>query len=145
MEKVDGDLRTVIDCLINLPDLPDRWMPFSYDQSISMMMEIAEGMQDLHGCDLIHGDLKASNILVYVELMEGASWQDDEVPIYVRAKIGDFDTSDGVVGTGFWRAPEVLQALKNRCKPMLSPAADVYSYGMNEQYGRAGMFWYARN
>jgi len=149
MEKMDGDLRTVIDCVVNL--LTDcvvrnphfdtsngvRWMPLPYDQSISLMMEIAEGMQDLHGCGLIHGDLKTSNILVYRELVECASLLGDleacKKPVWrgnFRAKIGDFDTLDGVVGTGFWRAPEVLQALKNRCKPMLSPAADVYSYGM---------------
>ncbi len=34
------------------------------------------------------------------------------------------------MGTLFWRAPEVLQALKDRVQPILSPAADVYSFGM---------------
>jgi hypothetical protein len=50
--------------------------------------------------------------------------------MYFYVKIGDFESSDGVVGTRFWRAPEVLQALENKVKPILSPAADVYSYGM---------------
>jgi serine/threonine protein kinase len=50
--------------------------------------------------------------------------------MYFYVKIGDFETSDGVVGTRFWRAPEVLQALRDKAKPILSPAADVYSYGM---------------
>jgi len=34
--------------------------------------------------------------------------------MYFYVKIGDFETSDGVVGTRFWRAPEVLQALRNK-------------------------------
>jgi serine/threonine protein kinase len=34
------------------------------------------------------------------------------------------------VGTGFWRAPEILEALKNNVKPRFSPEADVYSFGM---------------
>ncbi|CAK9261687.1 unnamed protein product [Sphagnum jensenii] len=50
--------------------------------------------------------------------------------MYFDVKIGDFETSDGVVGTRFWRAPEVLQAVKTGGKPILTPAADVYSYGM---------------
>jgi len=50
--------------------------------------------------------------------------------MYFYVKIGDFETPDGVVGTRFWRAPEVLQALRDKAKPILSPAADVYSYGM---------------
>jgi serine/threonine protein kinase len=49
---------------------------------------------------------------------------------YFYVNIGDFESSDGVVGTRFWWAPEVLQALKNGAKPILSPVADVYSYGM---------------
>ncbi len=34
------------------------------------------------------------------------------------------------MGTGFWRAPEILEALKNSVKPRFSPKADVYSFGM---------------
>jgi len=50
--------------------------------------------------------------------------------MYFHVKIADFEVSDNVVGTGFWRAPEVLQALRSKAKPILSPAVDVYSYGM---------------
>jgi serine/threonine protein kinase len=128
MEKMDGDLRTIIDGRIRI--LPDGCTPFPYEEAISMMMEIAEGMEDLHRCDLIHGDLKASNILWYADIMGGGDWHGNKLLFCCRMVIGDFDTSDGVVGTAFWRAPEVLQALKNRCKPVLSRATDVYSYGM---------------
>jgi serine/threonine protein kinase len=128
---MDGDLRTLIERIIErrFPNLRDR-CPFRYDEAISMMIDIAEGMQDLHGCDLIHGDLKASNILVYLYGLGGRNGQDGRGPLFFRPKIGDFDSTDGVVGTAFWRAPEVLQALRNGCKPMLSAAADVYGYGM---------------
>jgi serine/threonine protein kinase len=115
--------------------LEDGQMPFDSNQTISMMMDIAQGMEDLHRCDLIHADLKASNILVYPVLVERKGEKVDgseeaALSVIFQTKIGDFDTSDGVVGTGFWRAPEVLQALRNGVKPILSPAADVYSYGM---------------
>jgi len=133
MERMAGDLRTLIDRRIRY--LEDGQMPFDYNNTITMMMNIAQGMEHLHGCDLIHGDLKASNILVTPVIMDpnggevDGSQQATEL-MYFYVKIGDFETSDGVVGTGFWRAPEVLQAVKYDAKPLLSPAADVYSYGM---------------
>jgi serine/threonine protein kinase len=54
----------------------------------------------------------------------------DSVSTQFDVKIGDFDNCDGVQGTAFWRAPELLQAVKNRMKPIFSPAVDVYSYAM---------------
>ncbi|KAH9541027.1 hypothetical protein CY35_14G038000 [Sphagnum magellanicum] len=133
MEQMAGDLRTLIER--RMCNLEDGQMPFDYYNTITMMMQIAQGMEDLHQCDLIHADLKASNILVTPVIMDP---QGEEVDgsqqglesMYFYVKIADFETSDGVVGTRFWRAPEVLQAVKNGVKPILSPAADVYSYGM---------------
>ncbi|CAM6030357.1 unnamed protein product [Sphagnum balticum] len=133
MERMAGDLRTLIDRRMTF--LEDGQMPFDYDNTITMMMHIAKGMEDLHRCDLIHADLKASNILVTPvvispseEKFDGSQRASESMYFYVN--IGDFETSNGVVGTGFWRAPEVLQALRNDTTPILSPAADVYSYGM---------------
>jgi hypothetical protein len=54
--------------------------------------------------------------------------------IYVDAYIGDYESVDGVVGTGFWRPPEVLKALRYGSPEDLkladSPAVDVYGFGM---------------
>lgn len=46
--------------------------------------------------------------------------------------IADFESSIGIVGTGFWRAPEILKAVNNRSvEPlMFTQQTDVYSYGM---------------
>jgi len=133
MERMAGDLRTLIDRRMSY--LEDGQMPFDYNNTITMMMHIAQGMEDLHRCDLIHADLKASNILVTPviispseEELDGSQRASESMYFYV--KIGDFESTNGVVGTRFWRAPEVLQALRNGAKPILSPAADVYSYGM---------------
>jgi serine/threonine protein kinase len=45
-------------------------------------------------------------------------------------KVGDYESSDGVVGTGFWRAPEVLKALRDGTEVEYSAAVDVYGFGM---------------
>lgn len=45
----------------------------------------------------------------------------------------DYECSTGVVGTGFWRAPEILQQLKDgvpKSKIVFTKKSDVYSYGM---------------
>jgi len=140
MERMAGDLRTLINSRMpfdytNMPFDYNEPMPFDYINTITMMLHIAEGMEDLHRCGLIHADLKASNILVTTLIMDSREeevdgWQETSESLYFYVKIGDFESSDGVAGTQFWRAPEVLQALRNDVKPILSPAADVYSYGM---------------
>ncbi len=48
--------------------------------------------------------------------------------IWVR--IADFESSNCIVGTGFWRAPEVLNAVRDNITPTYSAAADVYGFGM---------------
>jgi serine/threonine protein kinase len=49
----------------------------------------------------------------------------------VSVKVGDYESSEGVIGTAFWRAPEVLQQLKQDVTPViLTDKADVYSYAM---------------
>ncbi|KAH9554862.1 hypothetical protein CY35_08G085200 [Sphagnum magellanicum] len=45
-------------------------------------------------------------------------------------KVGEYESSDGVVGTGFWRAPEVLKALRDGTEVEYSAAVDVYGFGM---------------
>jgi tRNA A-37 threonylcarbamoyl transferase component Bud32 len=76
MERMAGDLRTLIDSRMRVRKdkrkgkLEKGGMPFDYSNTITMMMHIAQGMEDLHSCDLIHADLKASNILVTTLIMD---------------------------------------------------------------------------
>ncbi len=69
MERMGGDLRNLIDHGVRCvgdgrTPYVDGQMPFDYSDTIKMMIDIAQGMQDLHSCGLIHRDLKAANILV---------------------------------------------------------------------------------
>ncbi|CAK9203807.1 unnamed protein product [Sphagnum troendelagicum] len=99
MERMAGDLRT----LINGRYLEDGQMPFDYNNTITMMLDIAQGMEDFHRCGLIHADLKASNILVTPviispseEEFDGSQQSSELMDFYV--KIGDFETSNLVWG-----------------------------------------------
>lgn len=48
----------------------------------------------------------------------------------VSLKIGDYERCEGVIGIRLWRAPEVLQALKDGMKPMFTCKTDIYSFTM---------------
>ncbi|KAG0603160.1 hypothetical protein M758_10G070700 [Ceratodon purpureus] len=124
MEKDDFDLRNLIERNMGFRSDGDCG-PFSKDDGELMMYDIALGVEWLHNRDIIHRDLKASNVLV-AEFKSGwPKWQ---------CFVADYECSIGVVGTGFFRAPEILLACKEKMasqRPeVFSRAADVYAYGM---------------
>ncbi|CAN5958032.1 unnamed protein product [Sphagnum jensenii] len=144
MERMNGDLRNLIDRGVRYVGYVDDGqmhyvkpgeMPFDYSDTIKMMMDVARGMEDLHSCGLIHRDLKASNVLVTPLSLnsrraEVIGLEQVLESLYFYVKIGDYESSDDVVGTGFWRPPEVLQALKDGTDPVWSREGDVYSFAM---------------
>jgi serine/threonine protein kinase len=153
MHAYRGDLRNLIDRRVdylksrmrsNMQDddaTQMMMMPFRYISTLLIMKHIALGMQDLCGFRIIHRDLKASNIFVSpveyyknndriqinsrkIELKEDLDY--DWLNVYV----GDYESSDGVVGTAFWRPPEVLKAMKEGIRPTYTATVDVYGFGM---------------
>jgi serine/threonine protein kinase len=148
MERMLGDLRNFMDRTL----IPFNWNdPSKYLYKLYMIWCIASGMEQLHRRGLLHRDLKASNVLFgsLTEIDEEArldlecriQHQDiedsttlsavNQTFFQVSIKVGDYESSEGVAGTGFWRAPEVLQQLKQDVTPViLTDKADVYSYAM---------------
>ncbi|KAG0603190.1 hypothetical protein M758_10G073300 [Ceratodon purpureus] len=124
MEKDDFDLRSLIERKMELR-IDGDCGPFSKEDGEVMMYDIALGVEWLHNRDIIHRDLKASNVLVKEYKSTSPKWV---------CFVADYECSIGVVGTGFFRAPEILQACKERMASqrgeVFSRAADVYAYGM---------------
>jgi len=93
---------------------------FTEREQIHIAYEIAVALKYLHSRNILHCDLKSSNILI-----------DDNWKI----KIGDFGLSrfinkknpsenSGRIGTPHWMAPEILKGEN------YEESADIYSYGM---------------
>jgi serine/threonine protein kinase len=124
MEKEHFDLWYVIERNMKSRSSNGRG-PFSKEEVELIMYHVALGMDWLHSHNIVHRDLKASNVLV-------REFKSD-TPKYICV-VADFECSVGVIGTGFFRVPEILQAckdhkLKDRLE-VFSKAADVYAYGM---------------
>ena len=112
-----------------------EYVPFALAAATDIMLQIALGMEHLHGKGVVHRDLKSQNILVTPSACEGLS---DEG--YGHIKVTDFGLSKtlihelteptGILGTTRWMAPEVL-GLKKSLKPKIDwRKADTYSFAM---------------
>jgi len=99
-------------------------VPLDGDLLLPILQDICQGLRFLHVANpqVIHGDLKAQNILVDSRY---------------RAKVADFGLSQkqeiGATGTPLWMAPELLRGDSEN-----TSASDVYSFGiiLYEMYSR---------
>ena len=90
----------------------------SPQQSLGWALQIAKGMQHLHSENVVHRDLKSTNILLTSDLV---------------AKVCDFGTARILAktstteqrGTCAWMAPEIHEGSKP-----INKMCDVFSYGM---------------
>lgn len=127
MLKFEGDLRKVINENIVRNN---GGKPFNLDEALHYMLRIASGMKTLHSKNILHRDLKAANVLVWSHPDKHACAVDVRDKFYCA--VSDFETSIGVLGTAFWRPPEMLQALQDGhlSEFEITTKVDVYGFAM---------------
>ena len=104
MDKDNFDLCNLIECNMKSRISKDC-RPFSKEEVEGMMYHVVLGVDWLHRHDIVHRDLKASNVLVKEFKNSWLKWM---------CYVVDYECSVGVVRTGFFRALEILLACKER-------------------------------
>lgn len=96
--------------------LHNETVPIEGEQILPILRDMTSGLRFLHSSTpiVVHGDLKARNVLV---------------DSHFRAKVSDFGLTQkrrlGAAGTPYWTAPEVLLGRSDN-----TAEADVYSFGI---------------
>ncbi|KAJ6518641.1 kinase-like domain-containing protein, partial [Mycena sanguinolenta] len=91
---------------------------------ILQLYEIAQGLQYLHSCDIVHGDLRGANILVNEDW--SACLADFGLSKFSDAT-SSTNTSRG--GSVYWMAPELINPDRFGLQFGRTPATDVYAFG----------------
>jgi uncharacterized RDD family membrane protein YckC len=114
-----------------LQDLVNRSGPLSVDEAIARILDIIDGLRELHRLGIVHRDVKPSNCLVDAQ---------------GRAKIGDFGLSrsliraDAVTRTGTFIGTPLFAAPEQIKGEAVGARSDVYSVAATLYYlltGRA--------
>ncbi|KAG0614145.1 hypothetical protein M758_6G154300 [Ceratodon purpureus] len=129
MKRYGNDLRTCLDHhMLGLLQKKSHGPPFKDIQNIyHVLWTTAFDLEMLHGCGVVHRDIKASNVLMGRERKYTSYVRD------ITSFVIDYECSVGVVGTRFWRAPEILEQLQKgvpSCELVFTKEADIYSFGM---------------
>lgn len=102
-----------------------RSHPFDENLRPKFVTDVAKGLEYLHGCKIIHGDLQANNILV--DDAKNARLSD-----FGRAKIlGEAGYSTALLaGCAPYMAPELFPEDDTSVDSFFTPHSDVYAFGM---------------
>lgn len=102
----------------------------AFQDKLSLCIDIAHGLEILHACDIVHGDVKCENVLVFENDTDGRS----DNGFNLQCKLTDFGVSrhpDGGVSLGGsrpWQAPECSRGAYFRIEA--AKRTDIYSFGM---------------
>ena len=124
MELMDGDLNDLL--RRRLAEDTTREVPFSMNEAVGMMLQIAAAMNYLHQNNIVHQDLKSDNIL-FRDVTEGI-WNIKVADFGLSQDLGSHDKSQhgkdvsdvatyrGNIGTIRWMAPEQINIHGNEDK-----------------------------
>jgi serine/threonine protein kinase len=100
-----------------------QWSPvLGEKEKVSMCLDVALGLKALHGCGVVHGDLKSENVLVFAEKGGPVARLCD----FGCSIIGPQALGNLAGGSQPWNCPEWKDTLSKENFPF----TDVYSFGL---------------
>ncbi|KAF8215406.1 kinase-like domain-containing protein [Mycena galopus ATCC 62051] len=90
-----------------------------------LLWEVAQGLHYLHSCNIVHGDLRGTNILVN----EDCSACLTDFGLSVLSNASAPVNSPTQAGSILWMAPELIAPDRFGYEFARTPATDVYAYG----------------
>ncbi|KAG2033961.1 kinase-like domain-containing protein [Suillus americanus] len=111
-----------------LNDYLRREVGLSREKKLTMVREVAAGLQYLHDKDIVHGDMTDTNILVS---NDGRLYLADFALSMILAESNSTTFSSCHGGNSRWMPPEAMMPLGGMEQPEGKPtkAGDVYAYG----------------
>jgi serine/threonine protein kinase len=109
-----------------------------WSTKIDLCKQIQSGLQALHSCNIIHGDIKPENVLVYGNASGGPATlklSDFGFSIIQDSGVRALQTSgtnevEFLGGTSYWAAPEVSALHTRTISLSTARLSDVYSFGL---------------
>ena len=94
-------------------------------QKLSILRDVAMGINFLHQCSIAHGDVKSENVLLFQDTQGNITAKISDFGFAILGTQGHFNFLPR--GTLLWSAPEV----RNRTlRTGEAPSSDIYSYGL---------------
>ncbi|KAL9102017.1 MAG: hypothetical protein Q9163_002793 [Psora crenata] len=106
--------------------------PLDFQDKMSLCLDIAHGIEILHACDIVHGDVKCENVLMFEKDEHDGPGGPENFRLY--CKLTDFGVSrlpSGELvlgGSRPWQAPECFRGAYLKIEE--AKRTDIYSFGM---------------
>ncbi|KAJ7619452.1 kinase-like domain-containing protein [Roridomyces roridus] len=90
-----------------------------------LLYEIAQGLEYLHSHNIVHGDLRGTNILIKDDWSACLA----DFGLSVLASTTASVHTSARAGSPYWMAPELIDPARFGCRYARTPASDVYAFG----------------
>uniref|UniRef100_A0A7R9YSM5 Protein kinase domain-containing protein n=1 Tax=Chlamydomonas euryale TaxID=1486919 RepID=A0A7R9YSM5_9CHLO len=98
-----------------------RWDAWA---SLELLKEVARALQFLHDNGVVHGDLKAANVLMAESMLDRRGWEAKVTDFGFARIVAQNHVHTKAYGTVTHMPPELLE------RGLLTTAADIFSFGM---------------
>jgi serine/threonine protein kinase len=121
------------------PQPLERGSAADWDVTAEILEQIAHALAAAHDVDVVHRDLKPDNVFLATARTAGASFMVKILDFGLAKVVSASPQNTAAIGSPLWMAPEQMQV-----DALLSPATDVWAYGLIAFRLFTGRFYWQR-